>query len=95
MTLEKTDLKMMNAVSRMDGVLLWSRSLNLLQKKKNVNTKICKVYTKYGTRIMAELETQFAVFVPSLIIKIFEDAHYEDTFKNVKETANTKRLYLY
>ena len=93
MPLEKMDLKAINAVGRMDGVMPTKPLSDLTLKKKYAVTKIRKVHTKHGTRIVAELENQFAVFLPSRIMKIFEDVHCEETFEKLEETAASKKLY--
>lgn len=43
-------------------------------KKKYTVSKFRKVETKYGHRIVVELENQYAVFLPSRIMKVFKDA---------------------
>ena len=71
---EKMDLKAINTVGRMDGVMPTKPLSHLTLKKKYAASKIRKVHTKYGTTIVAELDKQFAVFLPSRIMNIFEDA---------------------
>lgn len=66
------DLKMINKVGRMSGVLPTKPLSNVTSKKNYVIYRIRKVPTKYDIRILAELEKQFAVFLLTKIMEIFD-----------------------
>ena len=93
MPLEKMDLKAINAVGRMDGVMPTKPLSDLTLNKKYAVSKIRKVHTKYGIRIVAELKNQFAVFLPGRIMKIFEDVKCDETFEKLEEAAASKKFY--
>lgn len=86
---------MINEIGPIDGVLLTKQLSDITPKKDYTISKIRKVRAKYGTRIVSELMIQFAVFLPKIIMQLFKDPDYEDTFENLAEAIKTKRLYFH
>lgn len=94
MTTKKLDLTKINKLCNMEGVLPTKPMSELTLKKKYMVSSLRQVSTKYGSRVVAELDKQFNVFLPGRIAKAFEDDS-ENTFENLAESARSQNLYLY
>ena len=69
------DLQKINAIGRMEGLLLTKPLSELPSKCKYAVMKLSKIQTEYGTRIVAELNAEYAVFLPS------KQSHARHAFK--------------
>ena len=81
-----TPLKLIEA-SR--GGWIYKRSTPLC---KYAVTKLSKIQTKYGARIVAELNAEYVVFLPARLLKVLEED--PTTLEKMQEAASARRLQL-
>ena len=72
------DLKKINAVGCTKGFLPTKPLSELTPRHKYPVTKIPKVQTKYGARIVVELNSTFNTFLPPRLLTVFEDRTLEE-----------------
>ncbi|XP_043463982.1 uncharacterized protein LOC122499599 [Leptopilina heterotoma] len=87
------DLEKVNAVGRLDGFLPTKPLSELDSNGRYVVTKMKKVQTKYGPRIIVELDANFVTYLPSRLAKHF-DEEGSNSLKLMQEAVSTKNLQL-
>lgn len=86
------DLEKVNAVGRFEGYLP-TKSLSELAKNGIYDvTKIKKVQTKYGPRIIVEMNADFISYLPSRFAKHFEED--PNSLEMMQEAAAAKQLQM-
>lgn len=83
----KMDLKKVNAIGYMEEFLPTRPLSELISKRKYTLTKIQKIQTKYGSRIVVELGGEYMVISPSRILKVLNE---DSTLEKMQEAATTK-----
>ena len=69
------DLTKLNGAAKHEVFLPSKKMSELIVKKHYAITKIRKVTTRFGPRIVASLENEFTIFIPERVSKILiEDA---------------------
>ena len=86
------DLKKINAVGCWDGFLPAKPLSELTLKHKYSVIKILKVQTKFGIRIVVELDAKCIIFLPARFLRILD----EDPTKleKMQEAATSKKLQI-
>ncbi|XP_043479898.1 uncharacterized protein LOC122509730 [Leptopilina heterotoma] len=86
------DLQRINAVGRMEKFLPTKPLSELTPGSQFAVTMLRKVQTKYGERIVAELNKSFNVFLPARFAKAFEVDN--TTWMSMQEAANNNKLQM-
>ena len=85
------DLSKINAIAR-GGFLPNKKLTDLLQRVKLMMTKLKFVTTKYETKVVAELDSEFEVFLPKRVSSaLVED---ENFFFELADAVNKYELFL-
>ncbi|XP_043470192.1 uncharacterized protein LOC122503636 [Leptopilina heterotoma] len=90
--LKKMDLEKINSVGRFEGYLPTKVLAELMKDGLYYVTKMKKVQTKYGPRIIVEIDADFVTYLPTRFIKLFEDE--PTTLDMMKEAAVSKKLQM-
>lgn len=84
-------MQSLNAIAR--GGLLPTKKLMELEKDRvYVVTNLKEVSTKYGVKIVAELDSQFQIFLPKKVSDTFQAN--ESFYHNMQDEANKYGLFL-
>lgn len=86
------DLDKVNAVGRFEGYLPTKSMSELSKNGLYYVTKMKKVQTKYGPRIIVEIDADFITYLPSRFAKHFEDD--PNSLEMMQEAATAKQLQM-
>ncbi|XP_051168847.1 uncharacterized protein LOC127286458 [Leptopilina boulardi] len=86
------DLQKLNAVGRMESFLPTKPLAELTPNGLYAVTKIKRVQTKFGVRIVAELDAAFTTFLPARFARLFEAE--PTSYTMMEEAAQSQTLQL-
>ena len=85
------DLSKLNAIAR-EGFLPTKRLVDLTKGQRYMITSLKTVTTKYGQKVVAELESEYDVFMAKRVSKaLVQD---ENFFANLQDAANKYELFM-
>lgn len=92
----KMDFIKINAISSAPGYLPTEKMSKLIEKNEYYISKLRWVKTKFGKRIVAELDDKFQVFLPYRIVKYCEENSewFQNLMTAVEEQKNIYLRYL-
>lgn len=86
------DLEKVNAVGRFEGFLPTKPLSELTKNGLYYITKMKKVHTKYGLRIIVEVDADFITYLPARFSKHFEEE--PTSLEMMQEAAAAKNLQM-
>ena len=85
------DLSKLNEIAR-EGYLPTKRSVDLTEGQRYMITSLKTMTTKYGQKVLVELESEYDVFMTKRVSKaLVED---ENFFANLQDAANKYELFM-
>ena len=85
------DLSKLNKIAH-EGFLPTKRLVDLTKEQRYMKTSLKTVTTKYGQKVLVELESEYDVFMTKRVSKAL--VQYENFFANLQDAANKYELFM-